>query len=100
MPSTSRSAAAPLRDTRPQRFIGDLRVESLPSGAAVFIDQRDVGRTPVQVRRLRAGSHVIRIEHEGYERWTSTALVPADQQTRVRAKLQPDCCPELRRISY
>ena len=84
-----------------QRFIGDLRVESLPSGAAVFIDQREVGRTPVQVRRLRAGSHVIRIEHEGYERWTNTALVPADQQTLVRATLQPDCCPPgLRPISY
>ena len=75
-------------------------MESLPSGAAVFIDQRDVGRTPVQVRRLRAGSHVIRIEHEGYERWTNTALVPADQQTLVRATLQPNCCPQLRPISY
>ena len=49
-PSARRSAAArPPRDTSPaQRFIGDLTVESLPSGAAVFIDQRDAGRTPVK----------------------------------------------------
>jgi hypothetical protein len=101
-PTARRSAAtSPLRDSGPApRFSGDLRVESLPSGAAVFIDQRDAGRTPVQVRRLRAGSHVVRIEHEGYERWTTTALVPADQQTRVRATLQRDCCPKLRPITY
>ena len=64
-------------------------VESVPSGAVVFINQKDAGRTPLQVRRLRAGSHVIRVEHEGYERWTTTALVPADRETRVSAKLQP-----------
>ncbi|MEO8260453.1 MAG: PEGA domain-containing protein [Acidobacteriota bacterium] len=103
------SSAAPIRSTPPpvrssdtagreadtgparnavQPFIGDLTVESVPTGAAVFIDQREAGRTPLQVRRLRAGSHVIRIEHDGYERWTTTALVPADQQTRVTARLQ------------
>jgi len=71
------------------------------SGATVVMfNGPDVGRTPVQVRRLRAGSHVIRIEHEGYERWTNTALVPADQQTLVRATLQPSCCPQLRPISH
>jgi hypothetical protein len=92
VPSTkSRTAAAGiLRESRTaQRFSGDLRVESLPSGAAVFIDQRPAGRTPLQIRGLHAGSHVVRIEHDGYERWTTAAVVPTDQQTRVRAKLSP-----------
>lgn len=80
--------------SRVRQFLGDLVIESVPSGAAVFIDQKDAGRTPLQIRGVRAGSHVIRIENEGYERWTTTALVPADQRTRVNARLQPSCCPK------
>jgi hypothetical protein len=72
-----------------QQFIGVLAVTSVPTGAAVFINQQHVGETPLQLTRLRAGSHVIRIEHEGYERWTTAVLVPADKRTRVSAKLQP-----------
>jgi hypothetical protein len=61
----------------------------VPTGAGVFINQQHVGETPLQLTRLRAGSHAIRIEHEGYERWTTAVLVPTDTQTRVSAKLQP-----------
>jgi hypothetical protein len=64
-------------------------VESVPTGAAVFIDQQHLGETPLHLTRFRAGSHAIRIEHEGYERWTTATLVPTDKQTRVSAELQP-----------
>jgi hypothetical protein len=70
------------------QFVGVLQVESVPPGAAVFIDQQPVGETPLQMTRLRAGSHVIRIEHDGYARWTTGVTVPADKQTRVSATLQ------------
>jgi chaperonin cofactor prefoldin len=72
-----------------QEFTGVLVVASVPTGAAVFIDQKQVGTTPLELTRLRAASHVIRIEHAGYERWTTALLVPADKQTRVSANLQP-----------
>lgn len=72
-----------------QQFIGVLAVASVPTGAAVFVNQQHVGETPLQLTRLRAGSHVVRIEHEGYERWTTAVLVPAGRQTRVTARLQP-----------
>jgi hypothetical protein len=84
--SSRRTGSA--KATIPQ-FIGVLGVASVPTGAAVFIDQQDIGKTPLQLKRLRAGSHAIRIEHEGYERWTTAVLVPADKQTRVSAKLRP-----------
>jgi hypothetical protein len=71
-----------------QEFVGALAVESVPTGAGVFINQQHVGETPLHLTRLRAGSHVIRIEHEGYERWTTAALISADKQARVSAKLQ------------
>ena len=63
-------------------------VDSEPIGSVVFVDQQQVGETPVQLTRLRAGSHVVRIEHGGYDRWTTAVHVAADKQTRVSAKLQ------------
>jgi hypothetical protein len=99
--AAGRSAAAPARargtasssliesDADPvQQFSGMLGVESVPAGAAVFINQKRVGQTPLSLTRVRAGSHVLWIEREGYERWTTSVLVPADQQIRVSAKLQ------------
>jgi len=71
-----------------QQFVGGLQIESVPPGAAVFLNQQHVGETPLQMTRLRAGSHVIRIEHDGYERWTTDVTVPADKQTRVSATLK------------
>jgi hypothetical protein len=75
----------PARVTVPQ-FTGVLEIESVPAGAAVFINQQHVGETPV-LTRFRAGSHAVRIEREGYERWTAAVFVPADKQTRVSAEL-------------
>jgi hypothetical protein len=54
----------------------------------VFVDRQQVGETPLQLPGLRAGSHVVRIERDGYDRWTTAVLVAADGQTRVSAKLQ------------
>jgi hypothetical protein len=70
------------------KYVGILAVESEPPGSVVFVDRQLVGNTPLQLRRLRAGSHVVRIERNGYDRWTTAVLVPADKQTRVSAKLQ------------
>jgi PEGA domain len=75
---------------RSSNFIGTLEVQSDPPGAAVFINRERVGETPLQLRKLRAGSHVIGIEREGYERWTAALRVVADRVTRVDATLQPD----------
>jgi predicted nuclease with TOPRIM domain len=71
------------------QFVGALVVRSEPVGAAVFINQKLVGETPLQLRGLRAGSHAVRIERQGYERWTVAVLVPADKQALVQATLQP-----------
>ena len=71
-----------------EQYIGALIVDSEPIGGVVFVDQQQVGETPVQLTRLRAGSHAVRIEHDGYDRWTTAVHVAADKETRVSAKLQ------------
>lgn len=72
-----------------QQFRGTLLVQTEPAGAAVFVNRTAVGQTPLRVPALRAGSHLVWLERDGYKRWTSVVTVPADQVTRVSAQLQP-----------
>jgi hypothetical protein len=76
-----------------QGFDGVLEIITEPVGAKVFVDQRLVGESPVLVNKLRAGSHVIRVEGDGFERWSRAVPVPAGRQTVVNATLQPDSNP-------
>jgi hypothetical protein len=70
------------------RFAGDLFVESRPPGATVFMDGKAVGTTPLTLRAVTAGSHVVRLEHEGYRRWSSAVRVVASQANRITASLE------------
>ena len=71
-------------------FQGTLSVYSEPAGAAVYVNQTYVGDTPLKLPRLRAGSHVVRVEGEGYQRWSAGVLVPADKVTNIRVNLERD----------
>lgn len=69
-------------------------VEEIPAPVAiagdVFVVNRTLaGRTPLRVANLRAGSHLIWIEREGYRRWTCVGAVAADRVARVTAELAP-----------
>ena len=58
-------------------------------GAEVFVNRKRVGIAPVRVRNLRAGSHLVWVERDGYRRWTRVVTVPAARVTRVSADLEP-----------
>jgi hypothetical protein len=99
--STARSAAlstappqvqmAPSPEpARPREYFGTLAVMSDPIGARVLIDGKYVGETPIEVPRLRAGSHVVWIEAAGFVRWTGALSVPADRRTAIQPKLLPE----------
>ena len=89
--STVRPAIARQRTVRAPplpKFHGTLAVRSEPRGALVSVDGRVVGSTPLRLKAVPAGSRVIRIESEGYERWSSAARVVANQETSIVATLQ------------
>ncbi len=69
-------------------FFGTLSVESLPSGARVFVDGRLVGTTPVASARIAAGSHVVRVDRTGFLPWTSPIQIVTGQNLRVTASLE------------
>jgi hypothetical protein len=75
---------------RATTFVGTLSIHSTPDKAEVYIDRERVGETPLVLRRLRAGSHAIRIDHEGYQRWTAGVNVPAEEVTRITVTLQAE----------
>jgi hypothetical protein len=68
--------------------VGIIGIDSEPSGAAVFLDRRQVGVTPLELPEVRAGSHAIRIARDGYRHWTASVLVPAGKRIDLRPVLQ------------
>lgn len=60
-----RDLAKPPAIPRPD-LVGRLLIRSTPAGARVFVDDRDVGRTPAAVRDVAVGAHRVRVVHEGY----------------------------------
>jgi PEGA domain len=73
---------------RPTHY-GAMSVESQPTGAQVSIDGQLVGVTPLVGWEVPARSHVLRIDMDGYERWSASIRVVAEQTTNVIANLQP-----------
>ena len=52
------------------------------------MDGKLVGTTPMALPSVPAGSHAIRLEHDGYRRWSSSVRVVASEQKSVRAPLK------------
>ena len=77
-------AAAPAAS----RLTGALAVDSRPTGARVFLDDKVVGTTPMALPSVSAGTHQIRLEHEGYRHWSSSVRVVASENNRVTASLE------------
>ena len=64
-----------------------LTVESRPDGAAVFLDGRLVGTTPLVVPGVAAGEHALHLDRDGYRRWSSTIRIVTTDRNRVTASL-------------
>lgn len=81
----SRAPSTPATRGRPPAA---MRVESRPAGANVFLDDKLVGRTPLQLDDVDAGEHAVRLELDGYRGWTSSVRVVAGERSRVAASLE------------
>ena len=69
--------------------VGALNVQTRPSGARVFVNDRLVGgSTPMVISDLPSGPATIRIEMDGYKPWVTTIRVSPERQTRVAASLE------------
>jgi hypothetical protein len=55
----------------------------------VFVDGAPIGITPLTKWELPAGSHVIRVELDGYTRWSAAVQIITAKTLRLVANLQP-----------
>jgi len=90
--TTGRQTAVPNQAARTSRataasYRGSLSIGSAPQGARVFVNGAPVGSTPLVLDNLPVGSRAVRIEADGYQRWSATTRVVANQQTRLSAIL-------------
>jgi PEGA domain len=76
------TAAATLARSR-----GSLAVDSYPQVARVSVDGLRVGSTPLLLQNVPAGTHLVRVEADGYQVWAWTARVVANQRSSVTTKL-------------
>ena len=80
--------------TLPGEAGGAISVDSHPVGANVYIDGQLVGKTPVSLSRIAAGSHEVRLELEAHHGWSSLVRVVPGGPNRVTASLEEDDQPK------
>jgi len=85
---TASPIPAPSTPATMGRYSGDLVIESKPPGAKVYVDNKLAGTTPLSVPNVPAGSHAVRLERDGYRRWSSSVRVVAAERNRVTASLE------------
>jgi hypothetical protein len=68
---------------------GLLTINAEPFGE-VYIDDVDVGQTPVIEYHLRPGTHKVRIEHPGFKTVTENVPVTANNTVLKRYTLLPE----------
>jgi serine/threonine protein kinase len=72
---------------------GQLRIESLPAGAAVYVNHRRVGVTPVDAKAKPGAKVRIAVAARGYKLHRELVALPADRGLRVAAGLKPAAYP-------
>ena len=68
---------------------GALAIASDPSGAAVYVDGQFSGRTPLNVDRLQAGDHRVRVVKDGYLENGRVVTVAPGKSSGLEVRLTP-----------
>ncbi len=82
----SQSTPQPARPSR-SGYRGTLQVNSQPLGASVFVNNKYAGQTPLVLRSMPVGSRAVRLDLAGYQPWSRSVRVSANESTTVRAEL-------------
>jgi hypothetical protein len=86
--TASRMAEQLLKDTALRTRATVLEVQTVPSGAVVTLDGKEVGVTSVR-HRVHPGQHTVLIQRTGYESEPRTVTLTEGQTTRLVIELRP-----------
>lgn len=67
---------------------GSIEITSNPKGARIFIDDKEMGKTPFTMEDLWAGKIVVRLALDGYQEFVATPEIKADDEIELTATLQ------------
>ena len=71
----------------PRPIYGSLNVESTPQLATLYIDGKEMGKTPKSVNEILVGEHEIKIVKENYRDYVATVTIRKGERTQVAATL-------------
>jgi len=71
------------------QIVGNLKINSSPSGATVLLDNANKGVTPVTLGNILAGKHAVVLKKTGYNDYKTTVTVVAGQTATISATLVP-----------
>ncbi|MGB9175632.1 MAG: PEGA domain-containing protein [Methanoregula sp.] len=74
--------------TVPIPAYGNISVSSIPSGADVYLDNEYKGLTPLTMKNVENGNHVVLVRLSGYQDWTQRVVVLGNSPS-VSARLVP-----------
>ena len=71
-----------------QPLLFSLEVETTPPGALIFLDDKEVGRSPRVLEKLPAtGQHHLRLQKKGYQNFTATIVYDGNDRKKVSVTL-------------
>lgn len=87
---TYQTAGHAVQTMYPSYQYGSLAVNSIPAGAAIFLDRRDTGVvTPQTFTNLTRGDHILVLKYAGYQELSKIIRVYGGQTTTVNLSLTP-----------
>lgn len=71
----------------PVPIYGSLNVESTPIGATIYIDGKEIGKTPRYIDEVLIGQRALRLMKEGYEEYSEKVSLAKGERKQVKAVL-------------
>lgn len=71
----------------PTPIYGSLNVESTPIGATIYIDGKEVGKTPRYINEVLIGQHRLQLVKEGYDEYSEMVSVAKGERKQVKAAI-------------
>lgn len=72
---------------------GNLYITSSPSGAAIYIDNVYYGMTPATIPDITPGSHVLKLQAQGYTEWQEAVSITAGKTLEKSVSMAPGPAP-------
>ena len=73
---------------------GSINCSSVPNGAIVRVDGREIGTTPTSLKGLAYGQHELELESPGYELYTRTLSITNETPEAIQVELRtPQASP-------